>query len=63
MESTGGMATAIVAVRGNTVYKVILPRIISPRTRSGYSDVNYQLKDLEVTGGMEFRQKSPAQGC
>jgi hypothetical protein len=37
--------TANVAVRGNTVYKVILAQGRGIHRRNGYSAVNYQLKD------------------
>jgi hypothetical protein len=59
------MVNANMAVRGKTLYKVILPGI-TPRQRvhwrNGYSAVNYQLKDKEATGGMFFRQESQVHG-
>jgi hypothetical protein len=58
--------TANVAVRGNTVYKVILPGSTSSRTRKPpeewFYDGNHKFVDEESIGGTEFRWESPAHG-
>jgi hypothetical protein len=57
-ESTGGMITVNLVVRGKAVYNVILRESLAQGRgiyrRSGYFFVNSQLKEEEATGGMIF---------